>query len=330
MPFTDKFFQRLFSVNSDQNFNELALLIFQVQYKHNPVYQAFVRQLGVNPGQVNHYRQIPFLPIELFKSQFILTGDKPPEISFYSSGTTGEKRSRHPVSSTSLYIQSFMNSFGIFYGDPEEYIILALLPSYLEQQHSSLVFMANELITRSKHPLSGFYLHNYKSLFLTLLKAEKERRKTLLLGVSFALLKLAEEYPVCLPDLIIVETGGMKGRREELTREELHRKLSAAMGVPAIHSEYGMTELLSQAWSSGNGLFQPPPWMKILIRDSEDPITLINPGITGGINVIDLANLYSCSFIATQDLGKVNEKGSFEVLGRFDASDIRGCNLMVL
>jgi hypothetical protein len=229
-----------------------------------------------------------------------------------------------------IYEQSFLNGFTSFYGPVDEYCILALLPSYLEREGSSLVYMVNELVSRSKHPDSGFYLYNLEELHQKLTILEKNQIKTMLIGVSFALLDLAEQAPIPLKNTIIMETGGMKGRRKELIREELHDMLKSAFQVAEIHSEYGMTELLSQAYSQGDGVFRTPPWMKIITRDTEDPLSLQSHGKTGGINIIDLANVYSCSFIATQDLGKTHSNGSFEVLGRFDHSDIRGCNLMAL
>jgi phenylacetate-coenzyme A ligase PaaK-like adenylate-forming protein len=250
-------------------------------------------------------------------------------IVFSSSGTTGNQNSRHYVKDISLYEESFFRSFEMFFGKPDDYIILALLPSYLEREGSSLIYMVDHLMQKSDHPENGFYLHEYEELSGKLQILKNQGKKVILIGVSFALLDMAERHPLDFPDLVIIETGGMKGRRQELVREELHNRLKKAFSVDRICSEYGMTELLSQAYSMGEGLFMTPPWMKILIRDTNDPFTLIADGRTGGINVIDLANIHSCSFIATQDLGKMNKDGRFEVLGRFDNSDVRGCNLMV-
>ncbi|WP_127018713.1 acyl transferase [Flagellimonas beolgyonensis] len=322
--------QRIFSIRNTAQFEEVALAIFKYQYHQNGVYRKFCDFLGKSDRTVAQLVDVPFLPIEFFKSHHVVCGSTKPQAIFESSGTTQSQTSKHFVPDLSLYEQSFLNAFSLFYGPVEDYCILALLPSYLERQGSSLVYMVNNLVKRSNHPDSGFYLHNLEELHKKLSEVEQKGTKTLLIGVSFALLDLAEQFPMPLKNTIIMETGGMKGRRKELIREELHLILKKAFGVQTIHSEYGMTELLSQGYSHGNGIFQSPPWMKILIRDSEDPLSFQTEGKTGGINVIDLANLYSCSFIATQDLGKTLPYGSFEVLGRFDNSDIRGCNLMVL
>lgn len=252
------------------------------------------------------------------------------EKSFSSSGTTGSVTSKHLVTDLSIYEESYLKGFQHFYGNVEDYVILALLPSYLERDGSSLIYMVDDLIQKSKHPESGFYLDNLKDLSETLNKLEAEKQKTLLIGVSFALLDVVEQFQFNLKHTIVMETGGMKGRRKEIIRQELHDRLKAGFGVNQIHSEYGMTELLSQAYSKGNGLFECPPWMKIIARDTEDALTLLPPSKTGGINIIDLANINSCAFIATQDLGKTYENNLFEIIGRFDNSDIRGCNLMTL
>jgi hypothetical protein len=294
------------------------------------VYRDYLSAMRVDPATVKEVAQIPFLPIEFFKSHTILTEGAEAEVVFESSGTTGTTPSRHHVADASLYRKSFTTGFQQFYGAPEKYCILALLPSYLERQGSSLVHMMDYLIGQSGHPDSGFYLDNLVELSSILQKRSRDKHPTLLMGVSFALLDLAERYPLALGNTFtVMETGGMKGRREELIRSELHRKLSEAFAVEKIHSEYGMTELLSQAYSAGEGRFLTPPWMKILIRDPNDPLSLLGKGQNGGINIIDLANIHSCSFMATGDLGKVHEDGSFEVLGRFDHSDIRGCNLLI-
>ena len=274
--------------------------------------------------------QIPFLPIKFFKSHQVITGDNSPEIVFNSSGTTGQLTSKHYVANTSVYKTSFLKTFEQFYGSPEDYCILALLPSYLEREGSSLVYMVHDLIVKSGHPDSGFYLHEHGKLAQKLKELDSKGVKILLIGVSFALLDLVSNYSFSLKNTIIMETGGMKGRKKEMIREELHGILKAGFGVGEIHSEYGMTELLSQAYSLGKGSFECPPWMRVLIRDPEDPLTLLPDGKSGGVNIIDLANLHSCSFIATQDLGKLYPDGSFEILGRFDHSDLRGCNLMAL
>lgn len=322
--------QRIFSIQNTTQFEEVALAIFNYQYQHNNVYRKFCDYLGKSVKTVNQLTDIPFLPIEFFKSHQVVCGSKKPEAIFESSGTTQSQTSKHFVPDLSLYEQSYLKAFSLFYGPVENYCILALLPSYLERQGSSLVYMVNDLVKQSNHPDSGFYLHNLEELHHKLSYLEQKGTKTLLIGVSFALLDLAEQFPMPLKSTIIMETGGMKGRRKELIREELHLILTKAFGVQTIHSEYGMTELLSQGYSQGHGIFRSPPWMKILTRDSEDPLSFQTEGKTGGINVIDLANLHSCSFIATQDLGKTLPDDSFEVLGRFDNSDVRGCNLLVL
>lgn len=322
--------RRIFEIKSDQDFNAVAISVFLFQYKNNPVYREFCDFLGTDLSRVRHPEEIPFLPIEFFRKRQVSSSSKSPDIIFTSSGTTSSLPSKHMVSDLTLYEQSFRKTFEQFYGDPSSYCILALLPSYLERSGSSLVFMVRELIQLSGHPESGFYLDNLASLAGKLKALEQEGTKSLLIGVSFALLDMADEYPMELNHTIIMETGGMKGRRKELIREDLHRRLCSGFGVSTIHSEYGMTELLSQAYSRGNGLFYTPPWMKVLIRDTEDPLSFLEKGRSGGVNIIDLANLNSCSFIATQDLGRLKPEGGFEILGRFDHADIRGCNLMVL
>ncbi len=280
------------------------------------------------PTSVKKIENIPFLPIQFFKSHRVISKSVSETITFASSGTTGNLTSKHYVSDLKLYENSFLKAFELIYGKPSQYAILALLPSYLERGGSSLVYMAASLIETSDIEHSGFYLNDTKALIEKLILLESINQKTILLGVSYALLDLIEEQNFKLKNTIIMETGGMKGKRKELVKDELHSILQNGFGVDRIHSEYGMTELLSQAYSKGQGVFHTPPWMKILTRDTEDALSFVK-GKTGGINVIDLANLYSCSFIATQDLGRIREDGSFEVLGRFDASDIRGCNLMV-
>ena len=320
----------IFKITSELEFNTLALRVFKFQYEANAVYQKFCKLLDKHPSNVNSLRDIPFIPIEFFKSHDILSSKEPIVKTFTSSGTTGSQTSKHFITDLTIYEDSFNIAFQEFYGNPEDYAILALLPSYLERDGSSLIYMANNLIADSKHPKSGFYLHNLEDLAQTLKALDASGQKTLLIGVSFALLDLVDAYSFQLENTIVMETGGMKGRRKEMIREELHEILSKGFGVNNIHSEYGMTELLSQAYSNGQGVFNCPKHMKILIRDPEDAFTYLNKGKTGGINVIDLANLNSCSFIATQDLGKQISETDFEILGRFDHSDVRGCNLMVL
>lgn len=319
----------IFQIQNEDQFIEMALKIFRFQYQNNELYRQFTDALQVAPEKVDRLENIPFLPIEFFKTHSVQTGDFSPEITFTSSGTTGMITSKHPVKHISVYRESLMRGFEYFWGSPEDFVILALLPSYLERGGSSLVFMAEELIKATHHPQSGFYLHNYRKLSGTLKSLKNSGKKVLLLGVTYALLDLAEQFPVDFPELMVMETGGMKGNRKEMVREELHHQLKAAFGVDEIYSEYGMTELLSQAYSKGEQGFDTPSWMKILIRDVNDPLSFVKQGQTGGINVIDLANIHSCSFIATQDLGKIRSSSIFEVLGRFDNSDIRGCNLLV-
>lgn len=322
--------QQIFSISNQAEFDLLAMKIFRFQFENNPVYQTYCQHLGKSPSNVSRIEEIPFLPIEFFKSHKVVSSNRNPQTIFESSGTTGSVTSKHYVHDISLYQQSYNKSFTTFYGQIESYCILALLPSYLEREGSSLLYMVNDFVTKSQHPSSGFYLYDLKALQETLLQLEKEKTKTLLIGVSFALLDLAEQFPMQLKHTIVMETGGMKGRRKELIREELHDLLKTGFGASKIHSEYGMTELLSQAYSMGDGIFRTPNWMKIQTRDTEDPFSAQSHGKTGGVNIIDLANVNSCSFIATQDLGKTHADESFEILGRFDQSDIRGCNLMAL
>jgi phenylacetate-coenzyme A ligase PaaK-like adenylate-forming protein len=314
--------------NQEISFEEKALEIFRFQALENNIYRNFITALKVNPEDVKSIEEIPFLPVSFFKTHKVISGNASAEIIFTSSGTAGETSS-HYVKDTGLYIESFSRSFRQFYGDIKEYCFLALLPSYLEREGSSLVYMCDHLIKESGHSLSGFYLHNRKELQEHLQQLKKQQQKTLLLGVTYALLDQAAEFPVDFPELIIMETGGMKGRRKEMIREEVHDILKKGFNVPAIHSEYGMTELLSQAWSLENGVYFCPPWMKVLIRNVNDPMEVSTVG-SGGVNIIDLANIYSCSFIATQDLGILYPDHSFTINGRFDNSDLRGCNLMIL
>jgi len=320
----------IFRISSTEEFNDTALKIFRYQSKKNAIYREYIELLGINPKSINDFHKIPFLPIQFFKDQQIITGDDSAyDVKFTSSGTTSSIPSIHYVKDLQLYRKSFYEGFKSFYGPPENYCILALLPSYLERSNSSLIYMVNELINSTQENGSGFYLDEYSELLETH-HQRKNKNKVLILGVSFALLDLAEKFPADLSGCIIMETGGMKGRRKELTRKELHDKLCRSFNVNQIHSEYGMTELLSQAYSTEDGLFCTSAWMKVLVRDPNDPLSLLDYEKTGGINIIDLANINSCSFIATQDLGKLYENKSFEILGRFDESDIRGCNLMLV
>lgn len=325
----------IFKIKTPEEFNKYAIEIFNFQAKNNSVYKNYVENLKIDIRTINSVEQIPFLPIEFFKTFEIISKDSSTtsnSTTFTSSGTTGQITSKHHVIDISVYQKSYLKTFELFYGNIENYCVLAILPSYLEREGSSLVYMADDLINKSKHIESGFYLHNYDELILKLQDLAKKKQKTILLGVTYALLDLVDRFPFFkFPkgNLIVMETGGMKGKRKEMVREELHATLCSGFGVEAIHSEYGMTELLSQAYSKGDGIFNCPPWMKVLIRDTNDPLSYVGKNKTGGINIIDLANIYSCSFIATQDLGKTNPNNSFEVLGRFDNSDIRGCNLLV-
>ncbi|MGB0838850.1 MAG: acyl transferase [Chitinophagales bacterium] len=313
----------------------MTLDLFRYQAQYNEVYAHFVRYLGIDPMQIQELEDIPFLPISLFKTQKILTklptaqNEMPIQQVFTSSGTTQSTVSQHFVVEEQLYLRSCMTAFEQFYGNIADYCVLALLPSYLERQGSSLVFMVNHWIERSEHKKRGFYLHNYAALAKTLTELEQKQQKTLLIGVSYALWDLAEQFPTPLKHTIVMETGGMKGKRKELLRTDLHQIFQDAFGVQNIHSEYGMTELLSQAYSKGQGIFRCPKWMKVMTRDLSDPLQSLPPQQTGAINIIDLANRHSCAFIATNDLGKTYADGSFEILGRMDYSDIRGCNLMV-
>lgn len=321
--------QQVFSIASEQEFNDLALATFKLQYAENSVYRSFVQALNMQAEELTDFRQIPFLPVEFFKTHDLSCSTATPEIVFSSSGTTGMVQSKHPVLDLSWYEESFTKGFEFFYGDVSQYTILALLPSYLEREGSSLIYMVDELIKGSEQPLSGYFLHNHQDLYQTLCDLKEKKKKVLLIGVTYALLDFIETYTIDFPELIVMETGGMKGKRREMVRAELHQILCQGFQVRTIHSEYGMTELLSQGYSKGEGIFSCPPWMRVLARDINDPLSLVESGRTGGINIIDLANRNSCAFISTQDLGKVYPNGSFEIAGRFDNSDIRGCNLLV-
>lgn len=327
-----EFEDKVFSVN-DQQFEQLALDIFRFQSEHNPVYSRFVSALNIQPSSVKSILEIPYLPIQAFKTHQVQTTSFEPTTYFESSGTTQTLQSRHYIRDLEIYRKSFIEAFRIFYGEPRDWVIIGLLPSYLERQNSSLVMMVDELIRMTGQSSSGFYLDEHDRLADVLSRLEEKRQKTLLIGVAFGLLDFADKYPMQLQHTVVMETGGMKGRKKELIRDELHSLIKNAFNIAQVHSEYGMTELLSQAYSTGKGLFQSPPWMKILTRQEDDPKQLDEGGgktTTGLINVIDLANIYSCSFIATEDVGRIHADGRFEVLGRVDNSDIRGCSLLLV
>ncbi|HEV8083494.1 MAG TPA: acyl transferase [Chitinophagaceae bacterium] len=311
----------------------MALDLFRLQYENNELYKTYVNTLGIVPNEVNSVEKIPFLPVQFYKSHKVTSTAFEPEVIFESSGTTGDRTSRHYIKRTAVYRESFTTAFRLFYGNPQQWCIMALLPGYLERENSSLVYMVNELIKISGSSCSGFYLHDHKKLYKTLVHNEITEQPTLLIGVTYALLDFAEKYSMDFNHTRLMETGGMKGKREELTREEMHKILKERLSIKKVHSEYGMTELLSQAYSSGNGLFHCPPWMKVLVREYNDPFSIVEIAsatkpVTGLINIIDLANIYSCCFIATDDVGRLFKNETFEVLGRQDMSDTRGCNLL--
>lgn len=320
--------ERIFAVQSAAERDELSLEVFRYQYRHNPIYRAWADALNKQPQQVNAIEQIPFLPISFFRQHTIRTGFQSGELIFRSSGTTGTVNSELHVADAHIYEESFLMGFRLRYGDPKDYLFIGLLPSYLERNDSSLVYMVKGLMDRGRNG-GGFYLNEYMQLKTKLEQLQADRAKVWLIGVSFALLDFAQLSPVAWDGLTVLETGGMKGRRKEMIREELHSTIQATWNLKQIHSEYGMTELFSQAWTADDGLFDCPPWMKVLIREADDPLRRATEGKTGGIDVIDLANLDTCAFISTSDLGKIHPNGRFEVLGRFDHSEIRGCNLMV-
>jgi hypothetical protein len=305
--------------------DSLILDCFKFQYDNCAVFRKYVKLLGIKVSSVD---DIPFLPARFFKTEKIYSSNREPEVIFTSSGTGGMDISRHYVADASVYRLSYTAGFRYFFGDISGYVVLALLPSYLERQGSSLITMVQGLIDDSGNPLSGFFLNNHDELFSVLQTLKKNDTPTMLIGVSFALLDFLEKYTIDFPKLTVMETGGMKGRREEITRNELHSIICSGFGVDSVCSEYGMTELLSQAYSRGRGIYRTPPWMKTVIRDTKDPFRRVPNETVGGVNIIDLANIYSCSFIETQDLGIMHADGSFEITGRFDESDIRGCNLM--
>lgn len=329
MGFLNSFNKKRFLANAD-NFESLSVELFRHQAKHNKIYSNYLNALKVNPQEINSVTEIPFLPISFFKSHEVITGSWIPEQIFESSGTTGENVSRHLVPDTNAYTENCLSIFKLLYGEPNQYHIMGLLPSYLDRNNSSLVLMVDMLIKKSRSEYSGFYLNEWDKLARQLREAYTTDRKVLLIGVSFGLLDFIEHCQFDMPKLIVMETGGMKGRRKELIREELHNLMKKGFAVNNILSEYGMTELMSQAYAQLNGAFQTPPWMRVMIRDINDPLSYVQHGRSGGINIIDLANVHSCAFIETQDVGRILDDGTFEVLGRFDNSDIRGCNLMVV
>lgn len=321
--------KRIFNIADDVEFHRLALDIFLYQAYNCEVYRDFLSYLNVNEKRISKVSQIPFLPIEFFKTHEVKTGDFKEEITFLSSATSGLTQSKHFVKKIKLYEESFLKAFQLFYGDTSEYCILALLPSYSEREGSSLIYMVDKLMQKSEHPLNSYFLNDHNALQKTISDLESKKQKYILFGVSYALLDFCEQYQNNIEHGIIIETGGMKGKRKEIIKPELHEIISNSFGTKSIHSEYSMTELMSQAYSIEKGIFFSPPWMKILIRDTTEPQHILSHNRSGGINIIDLANLYSCSFIATQDLGKTIDDERFEVLGRFDNSDVRGCNLLV-
>ena len=316
-------------IQTDAEFNSRAIDLFHKQKDACEIYNKYLRLIGRYDKEIQHWSEIPFLPIEFFKSHRVTSGQFEEQAVFTSSGTTGQITSKHFVKDLGVYEESFLKGFEFFYGKPEEWTVLALLPSYLERSGSSLVYMADHLIRRSNSKSSGFFLHNHNDLFQLLNRIKNSNEKVLVIGVTFALLDFAEQYEVEFPELVVMETGGMKGRREEMTRDEVHSELKKCFHVNAIHSEYGMTELLSQAYSKGNGIFECPPWMRVAAREVTDPFN-VSTGGSGALNIIDLANEDSCAFIATQDLCKIQPDGRFEVLGRYDHAEVRGCNLMVI
>ena len=321
---------KVFEIASEEEFLEQAITVFRYQCQYNELYKKWVELRGVQSEEVRELRQIPFLPISFFKThEVVCAGDAVLDAVFTSSGTTGSVPSRHLVTNLKLYEQSFRKAFELFYGDPKQYCILALLPGYMGRAGSSLIYMVRELQRISGHPLGGFFLNDHEGLADRIAELKRTGTSVLLIGVSYALLDFCEKRPQLDDNFVVMETGGMKGTRREMLKPELHAALKEGLGVTTIHSEYGMTEMLSQAYSRGDARFEAPPWLRFMIRDVDDPLAYREDGRTGGLNVIDLANLYSCSFIATQDLARKCEDGKLELMGRFDHSDIRGCNLMV-
>ena len=320
---------KILNISSSQEFEKYSIEIFNYQFEKNTIYREFCKLTGKNPSNIRSSFEIPFLPIQFFKTHKIISSNQPIKKTFYSSGSTKNNLSKHHIIDLKLYEDCFLKIFMNFYGSPSQYNIIALLPTYLENKNSSLIYMVNKLIEKSENKHSKFYLDNYKKLKEKLLYLEEGDKKTILFGVSYALLNLIDFYKFKLKKTIIIETGGMKGKRKELIKSELHQMLRIGFGVKNINSEYGMTELISQAYSIHNEKFKSPPWMKIYIRESEDPMNIKTDNKSGGINIIDLANYNSCSFIATDDLGKLDKNGNFEILGRLDNSDQRGCNLLI-
>lgn len=323
---------KIFEIKENE-FEAVALAVFQFQYQNNETYRSYCDSIKTDAAQINSLTQIPFLPIQFFKTKVIASTSFEPKIIFESSGTTGSINSKHYIKELDIYEESFIKSFELFYGNLEEYCILGLLPSYLERNNASLVYMVDHLIKKSNNKNSGFYLNDFQKLADTILSNENNKQKTLLIGVSFALLDFTDAFQFNLQHTIVMETGGMKGRREEISKDALHQILKNKFGLDSIHSEYGMTELLSQSYSLGNNIFNTPPWKKIILRTEDDPFeikSISDKPINGAVNIIDLANIYSCSFIATDDLGKLHPDGSFEIIGRLENSDIRGCGLMVI
>lgn len=319
---------RIFFEHTEESFETLALDIFRYQASCNHVYSTWIKELGLDFTRVASLNEIPFMPISFFKNHKVVSGGLEPQLAFKSSGTTGTITSTHYICDSLLYEESIIKGFARAFGNPADWTFLALLPSYAERQDSSLVYMMNALMKESKQALNGFYLHNYTELLGVLQMLHSANRKVWLIGVSFALLDFALLRPPAWDGLVVIETGGMKGRRREMVRQELHQEIKKDWALHSIESEYGMTELLSQAWTNKAGLFQTPPWMRISIRESDDPLSAGVFGETGGICITDLANLDSCAFISTSDLGKMHADGNFEVIGRFDNSDLRGCNLL--
>ncbi len=310
------------------SFELRAIELFHLQYEHNLIYRKFVDTLGIHTDQIISVDKIPFLPVSFFKNHKVVSGTKPTQLIFESSGTTDQFRSKHHVPDSVIYKESILRSFRIFFGEPADYAFVALLPGYNKRQNVSLIYMVDQLITWSEHPLSGYY-NSHDDLIKALNETEHLKQKTILIGVTYALLDLIEKKSFHLEHTMVMVTGGMKGKREEITREELHEILCKGFGVEKIYSEYGMTELLSQAYSKGDGIFRSPEWMRVLIRDIYDPFSFLENGKSGGVNIIDFANLNSCAFIATDDIGKMNADGSFEIQGRLDGAEIRGCNQMI-
>jgi hypothetical protein len=323
------FKNKLFSLAAAQ-FETHALELFRFQARHNAVYRRFLNYLGKNPKHINSIKDIPYLPIQFFKSENVSIYQRPAPVVFTSSGTTGSQTSRHAVYNLEYYHQVCRHAFELKYGPVQDYFIAGLLPSYLERSGSSLISMVQHFCSLSADDESGFYLNNLSALSQILQAKRKEGKKILLIGVTFALLDLAEQYPQNLSGITLMETGGMKGRRQEMIRSAVHQKLKTAFRLPEIHSEYGMTELLSQAYSQGQGKFTAPPWLRTTVREVDDPFSAVQPGKTGGLNICDLANVDSCAFIATDDLARMHRNGYFEIMGRLDAADVRGCNLMVV